>query len=176
MAWTPVNASTDIRKILGNLITFFEANQVAALAWASPTRNLTALNFYKNAEVRMKHDFPHFGVVKRRTVTDDGDGGLQIQYTLTFEIEISATHPEKPEPKKAALEQLQIDTDNYCYAVESMFLNITKAALMANVTGAGNIYKSITGTDPLEVAVSNTQSLFNVQMTAILEFRELPYA
>lgn len=170
--WAPVNASTDIRKILGNLVTFFEANQVAALAWASPSRTLPSLTFYKTAEVRMKTDFPHFGVVKRRTVTDDGDAGLQIQYTLTFEMEIAANHTEAT--RTNALNQLQLDTDNYTYAVESMYLNITKAALMANVTGAGNLYKSVTSSDPLEVAVSNTQSLMNVQMTAILEFREMP--
>lgn len=174
MPWSPVYQATDIRKILGNLITFFEANQVEALAWASPTRNLTALTFYKNAEVRMKHDFPHFGVVKRAVKTDDADSGLVITYSLTFEIEIEATHPEKPEPRKAALEQLQIDTDNYCYAVESMFLNITNAALFANINGVGHGYRTINGSDPLEVAISNVKTLFNVQMTAILEFTENP--
>lgn len=172
MAWLPTYQATDIRKILGNLITFFEANQVEALAWASSNRNLTRLTFYKTAECRMKTDFPHFGVVKRRTVTDDGDAGLQIQYTLTFEIEIAVDHTETT--RTAALNQLQLDTDNYTYAIESMYLNITKSALMANVTGAGNLYKSITSSDPLEVAVSNTKSLMNVQMTAILEFREMP--
>lgn len=120
----------------------------------------------------MKTDFPHFGVVKRRTVTDDGDAGLQIQYTLTFEMEIAANHTEAT--RTTALTQLQLDTDNYTYAIESMYLNITKAVLMANVTGVGNLYKSVTSSDPLEVAVSNNQSLMNVQMTAILEFRENP--
>lgn len=171
MPWSPVYQATDIRKILGNLITFFETNQVDALAWASPLTLLAPLTFYKTAEVRMKTDFPHFGVVKRRTVTDDGDDGLRINYELTFEIEVSTTHTEAT--RTAALVQLQLDTDNYTYAVESMYLNITKAVLMANVP-SGPIYKSITSSDPLEVAISNTQSLMNVQMTAILEFRENP--
>lgn len=172
MAWTPTNAATDIRKILGNLITFFEANQVAALAWASPARTLPPLTFYKTSQAHEGVDFPHFGVVKRRTVTDDGDAGLQIQYTLTFEIEVEAQHTEAT--MKAARVQLQLDVDNYIYAIESMYLNIPKATLMANVTGAGNIYKSITSSDPLEAAGGKVKTMNNVLMTAILEFREMP--
>lgn len=172
MAWLPTYQATDIRKILGNLITFFEANQVEALAWASPTRNLTALTFYKTAEADEKVDFPHFGVYRRRIVTDDGDAGLQIQYTLTFVLEIGATHTEKT--RTAARVQLQLDTDNYIYAVESMYLNIPKATLLANVTGAGNLYKSITSSEIVEGASGPDKSMTSVLMTAILEFREMP--
>lgn len=174
MPWVPVNASTDIRKILGNLITFFEANQVAALAWASPTVNLKPLTFYKTAEVRMKTDFPHFGVVKRRTTTDQDDSGLVIVYELTFEMEIAVNHTEAT--RTAALNQLQLDTDNYEFGIESMYLNIPPATLLANVSGVtGHFGMEITSNDPLEIAVSSTKSLMNTQMQGRILLRAEPY-
>lgn len=172
MAWIPVHASTDIRKILGNLITFFEANQVGALAWASPLRPLAPLKIYKTAEFDEKVDFPHLGVVKRRTTTEDLDEGLAIKYDLTFVIEILATHSEAT--RSAARVQLQLDTDNYIYAFESMFLNIPQATLFANVTGASNLYRTITSSEPIEGASGNDKSMNGVIINAVMQFQEDP--
>jgi hypothetical protein len=172
MPWTPAHSATDVRPIIGNLLTYFRANQVDALAWASPSpRTLTPLTFYDSAEVRMKTDFPHFGVVKRRSTTDEGEA-LGVRYDLTFEFEVQATHSVTT--RTAVMTQLRLDVDNYAYAIESMFLNIPKTTLFSGITGAGNVFKSITGLDPVEGSMSDTKSLINMQMTAVLEFRENP--
>lgn len=172
MPWTPTYAATDIRKILGNLITFFGNNQVDALAWASPLRVLPPLTLYQTAEPDEKVDFPHFGLLRRRTVTDDADDGLGIRYELTFFLEIETTHTEAQ--RTAARVQLQLDTDNYVYAIESMFLNIPKATLLANVTGATNLYRTITSSEPVEGASGSDKSMNSVVITAVLQFQENP--
>jgi hypothetical protein len=172
MPWTPSNPATDVRAIVSNLLTFFTTNQSDALLWAHGSA-LTAFTFYPTAEVRMKTDFPHLGVVKRRVTTEDTDAGLEIEYRLTFELEVAKEHTKAN--RTAKLLELQAETDNRCYAIESMFLNIPEATLFANVRGTGHGWRSITSSDPLEVAISETKSLFNVQMEAILRFRETPY-
>lgn len=173
MAWTPTQSATDTRAILGNLLTFFEANQVEALAWASPTRSLLPFKkFYRTAEVYMVADFPHFGITKRRIATDNADDGLRIEYSLTWEIEVSTVF--KLPVRTAAINQLQVDIDNYAYAVESMFMNIPNATLFANITGARHGYRSLTTSDPLERAIGDDKALFNLQQTAILQFTENP--
>lgn len=166
--------ATDVRAIVGNLFAFFEANQVDALALASPNEELTPLALYRTAEVRLKSDdFPHMGLVRRRVVTNDADDGLRIRYDLTLELEVMAEHAK--ETRTDALAALQEMTDNYVYAVETMILNMPPELLFNNIAGAGGLYKSVTGSDPLEVAVSDTRSLFNTQIAVVLEFRETPY-
>lgn len=174
MTWTPQFAATDVRAIVGNLLTFFETNQVAALAWASPSRPLTALTkFYRTAEVEITKDFPHFGIIDRGISTDDADSGLIIEYQLTFLIEgPPATHTLLTRP--AVLAQLQVDIDNYAYAIESMFLNIPHSTLFASINGVMPAYKSLKSSKPLERAIGETQSLFVSVMTAVLRFTELP--
>jgi hypothetical protein len=121
----------------------------------------------------MLTDFPHMGIVRRRVTTEEADDGLHIRYELTFETEIAATHTKQM--RTAALLQLQKDSDCYGYANESMLLNIPQATLFAGVAGTGHGRKTITGHDPLESAISDTQALFNTQMTLVLEFTESPY-
>ena len=174
MAWEPEKSAADVRPIVGNLIAFFTANIAAALTWASPSRPLTALTFYDSAEVRILNDFPHFGIVKRRTTQQQADDGLRITYTLTFEMEIAATHTEAT--RTATLTQLRKDADNYAYAVESMFNNIPPATLLANVNGVtGEFGRELTSTDPLEVAISNTKSLYNIQQEVTVAIIANPY-
>lgn len=175
MVWTPRHASADVRKILDNLLTFFETNQTEALAWArvDTSQNLEDFQtFYRTSQSRAEKDFPHFGVVRRRTDTDDADDGLRVEYRLTFEIEVDTSFTESD--KAAALKQLQIDTDCYVYAVESMFLNIPNATLFEGVGGVGHGYRSITSQDPLEAAAGSTKAMFQVQMNALLKFVENP--
>lgn len=172
MAWTPTHQATDTRAILGNLLTFFEANQVEALAWASSTPLQPFNKFYRTAEVQMMVDFPHFGITKRRVTTDNADAGLIVTYDLTWEIEVSTVF--KLPVRSTALSQLQVDIDNYAYAVESMFLNIPAATLFANITGARHGYRSLTTSDPIERAIGDDKALFNLQQSATLQFTENP--
>lgn len=173
MVWSPTQQVTDVRPIVRNLLTYFRANQADALNWANGGAGLADFTFYETAEMRMKTDFPHFGIVKRRTETDTGDV-LTIQYNLTFEFEVMKEHTTSN--RQAKLLELQTEIDNRGYALESMFLNIPDSTLFANVRGAGHGYRSISSSDPLEAAISDTKSLFNVQMAAILRFTETPYA
>lgn len=171
MTWSPTSAASDTRAIVGNFVGFFEDNQTDAFAWAR-TGGLPALTFYRTAQSRIETDFPHCGVVGRRIEVDDADDGLRITYTLTFELEVAAEFAK--ERKKEALAQLQADTDDYVYAIESMFLNIPNATLFAGVNGAGHGYRSITGHAPLEAAAGDTKAMFQTQMTAVLRFTENP--
>lgn len=175
MTWVPQHAATDIRKILDNLLTFFETNQTEVLAWARVDSSQSLEDFqafYRTSQSRAEKDFPHFGIVRRRTDTDDADDGLRVEYRLTFEIEVAAEFGESD--KEAALKQLQIDTDCYVYAVESMFLNIPNAVLFEGVNGVGHGYRSITSHDPLDAAAGSTKAMFQVQMSALLRFTENP--
>jgi hypothetical protein len=165
LTWVPTYAATDIRAIVENLLT--------ALAWASPSPTLTAFTkFYRNAQVWEEVDFPHFGIVKRLVATDDSDDGLRVEYQLIWEIEIKATYAEAN--KVTALNQIQKDLDNYAYAVESMFLNIPGATLFTNINGARHGYRSVTKSDPLERAITDTEAVFAVQQSAVMRFTEIP--
>jgi hypothetical protein len=172
LTWTPQHSATDVRAIAGNLITFFETNQSGAFEWARSGGGLPALTFYRTAQSRIETNFPHFGLVGRRVEIDDADDGLRITYTLTFELEIAAEFTK--EQKKAALVQLQADTDSYVYAIESMYLNIPNATLFTGIHGAGHGYRSITGHAPLEAAAGDAKAMFQTQMTAVLRFTENP--
>lgn len=173
MPWQPTYSATDVRPIVGNLKAFFEEHQVAALAWASPSRPLAPLTIYDSAEVRIKDDFPHMGLVKRRVATVDTDAGLAVTYDLTFEFEIKATHTA--DDRTAKLTELRGDADNYARAFESMILNCPDATLLEGVEGATRAYKAVTALDPLEVAVSETESLFNVQLSAAIVMTQVTY-
>lgn len=174
MTFVATYRATDVRAIVGNLFAFFEANQDEALALASPDAELEHLNIYRTAEVRLLTDFPHMGLVRRRVVTNDADDGLRIRYDLTLELEVMAEHTK--ETRTDALAALQETTDNYVYAVETMILNIPPELLLNNVAGAWHKATSVTGNDPLEVAVSDTRSLFNTQIQIAMEIGVNPYA
>lgn len=163
MTWSPTWKATDVRGVLSSLLTYISTHQVEALGWASPSRLLAPLTLYPTAEMLRQKTFPHFGIVRRRIETADTDAGLQIQYTLTAQLEVSATITTSAIAASAELLQLQTDVDNYTLALESMILNWT-------ATGAH--YKSVKGSDPLEVAISDTEALFNVQMQIVLMFLE----
>lgn len=173
MTWQRTYRATDIRTILANLLGYFTTNQTDILHVASPSKTLDNLTVYRTAEVRTKTDFPHMGCVKRRTQTDRGDDGLHITYSLTFEIEVATTHTK--EGRTAALEVLQVDSDNYAYGFELAVLNIPNATLFTGITGTYGAEIMVTSSDPLEVAISDTKSLFNTQVDVVLTFRELAY-
>lgn len=163
MPWTPSIAATDVRAIVSNLVAYLDANQADALAWASPGRELADLTIYDSAEVRIKADFPHMGLVRRRVTTDETDAGLVITCDLTWETEVSTTFANEA-ARTAAVTQLRKDVDNYGYAVESMLLNVPRATLLANVRDSSGLHVSVTSQDPLEVALSETEAMFNAQL------------
>jgi hypothetical protein len=173
MAWAPTEVATDVRAVVGNLFAYIAANQTAALTWSSPSTALADLTLYRTAEVRAKTDFPHLGIVRRRITTDDQNDGLHVRYELTFEMEIAAEFAK--DARTDALTQLQADSDNYSYAIESMLVNIPNATLFASVRGTKHGRKTVTTNDPLEVAVSETKALFNTQITWALECVQSPY-
>lgn len=173
MTWTRRYRATDVRKILGNLLDDFKANQAEILADMGATR-LPKLNVYRTAEVRMLADFPHLGCVKRRVQTEREEDSLRITYTLTFELEVATTHDKGNRPTK--LSQLQLDVDDYVYAFESEVLNIPNTTLFEGITGVFGVEIAVTSNDPLEAAVSDTKSVFNTQIDVQLTFRELAYS
>jgi hypothetical protein len=173
MAWTPEHKATDVRAILGNLLAYFASNQVAALAWASPSVLLTPLTFYPTSEVLIKTDFPHAGCVKRRVTVTLGESVNTITYDLTWQLETAVEHTKAT--RTAKLLELQRDTDNYGLALESMFLNIPHATVLTGIADTMIEALAVTSSDPLEVAVSETKSVFNVQMAVTLQMTQSVY-
>lgn len=175
MTWSPSYRASDVRALLGNLVTFFEANQVDALRWArpAPADALAPLTIYPTAESLILTDFPHMGVVRRRVSVDDSDELPKVALSLTWEIEVAAEHTKAG--RTAALLQLMQDVDDYTLAFESMALNIPRATLTQNVTGVRLNARAVNGSDPMEKAVSDTKSVFNVQLNMLFVFLETPY-
>jgi hypothetical protein len=163
MVWQPKWRATDVRAVLSNLIAFIDTNQVAAQLWARPDGTLEKLTLYPTAEVLMKKDFPHWGIVRRKIDTTDDDRGLIVKLTLTAHLEVAAK--EKVEIAEGVdssqLLQLQKDTDDQTLALESMILNWD---------GGGAHYRSVTSNDPFEKAIGNGKAVFNTEMTIVLEF------
>jgi hypothetical protein len=173
LTWNPSYRATDARALLGNLVTFFEANQVDALLWAHPAAALTPLTIYPTVEFAMLADFPHMGVVRRRVGVDDSDELPRVTLSLTWEMEVAAEHTK--DGRTAALLQLMQDVDDYTLAVESMALNIPRATLLQDVSGVRLGARAVTNSDPMEKAISDTRSVFNVQLNMVFVFLETPY-
>ena len=173
MPWSPSYRATDVRALLSNLITFFTANQADALAYFSPSRTLASLTIYPTVEYAITADFPHMGVVRRRVSVDDAGELPKVTLSLVWEIEVAAEHTK--DGRTAALLQLMQDADAYALAFESMALNVPQGTLLSGVTGVRLGQRAVTGSDPVEKAVSDTRSIFNVQLSMAFTFLETPY-
>jgi hypothetical protein len=167
MVWEPNIAGVDLRNIAPNFFTFFEGRKAELKTWAGIT-SPDDWTLYQTAEMRMKTDFPHTGLVRRRVGVDSKADGHHVRLEWTFETEVAATHGE--DGRSVALAELQYDTDSHALAVESVALNIPATVLYANVPNRRGDYRQVTTNDPLEVAVSKTQSMFNVQQTFVMQF------
>lgn len=167
MGWQPDIAGVDLRHVAPNFFGFFEERKGDVRAWAGLSSS-GAWTLYQTAESRLKTDFPHTGLVKRRVSVETKNDGHHVRLEWTFETEVAAAHDEDGRP--AALAQLQYDTDSHALAIESVLLNIPAAVLYANVPNRRGDYRQVTTNDPLEVAVSKTQSMFNVQQQAVFQF------
>jgi hypothetical protein len=167
MTWTPQLAAVDVRAIPGNLKTFFDAHVADLCEWARVETSST-WTFYQTAESRIKTDFPHTGMVRRTARVETQTDGHHVRVELTFETEVAADHAKGE--RTAALGLLQYESDSRALALESMFLNMPAAELYANVPRRRGDCRQVTTNDPLEAAVSETKSMFNVSQTLVLQF------
>jgi hypothetical protein len=167
LTWEPKLAAVDVRRIVPNLVDFCNDRKDEARAWAG-LETSDEWTLYQTAESRIKTDFPHTGIVRRRVTSDSKDDGYHVRLELTFETEVSAEHTK--EGRTEALAQLQYDSDSHSLALESMILNIPATTLYTDVPGRRGDYRQVTTNDPLEVAVSETRSMFNVQQLAVFQF------
>lgn len=126
MAWTPTYNTLNLRAIASNLMTYFDANQDAALKWANDG---TPLKKFGELAVRVQDiDKPLFPALQ---FSDDDDavdytGDLAVgAYAVTFEGLI-----QNAKPDKATLEARK-----YVKAIVSMIREIP-AATIATGTGA----------------------------------------
>jgi hypothetical protein len=162
LTWTPTWKATDVRGVLTSLLTFIDENQADALAWARGDATLESLTLYPTAEVLIKTDFPHFGIVRRRIDTTEDDRGLMVRYALTAHLEVAAKEKVTVTEGQSSPELLQLmkDADDYTLALESMILNWDTSAH----------FRSVTSSDPFEKTVGNGKAVFNVEMTIVLDF------
>lgn len=167
MAWLPSVAAVDVRSVAPNVKTFFDAHVEELRAWAGLNAG-TAWTFYPTAESRVKTDFPHTGIVRRRVAVDSKGDGHHVTLEFTFETEVATEHTK--EGRTATLALLQYESDSHALALESLLLNIPTEDLYADVPRRRGDFRRVTTGDPLEVAVGETKSVFNVQQQFVMQF------
>jgi hypothetical protein len=172
LTWQPKVPATDVRAIVPNFVSYLKANQADVFAWLSPSPLANFEECYQDAQVFVEKDFPHFGVVRERYTIDDADDGRKITCELTAIIEVYAKFAKSE--RADALSQLLAETKNRVYAVESVWMNIPRATLFADIGGTKHDeFRVMTGFDVIESA-SETEALFNAQMNLNLKFTENP--
>lgn len=125
MPWTPTYAVINARTIVGNLLTYFEANQADALLWAHGSALRPFEQFSDSIANRAIPVFPSIAF-RRDSMTTGGDGDLlETEYSLVFEVVIESQSPD------TAVSEAR----SYAKAIASMMVNCPDATLLAN-TGA----------------------------------------
>lgn len=127
MAWQPTQNVFDARFIGKNLIAWFVANQVAALAWANavtgdPVTVLPlVLDFFENRRVITR--FPALMINQSGFDTRVSSGDVDI-IQITLEYELNIMH--------GSANWLATNSPRYSMAFESMARNVPKTSLNLN--------------------------------------------
>lgn len=165
MAWTPANTVINARAVAENLLTYIEANQVEALAWAHGAAGLKPLARFENTAADPNNPvYPAIQFVSDNEAMDYGGEYPRGAYSLTFEVlVVNAT------PGTALL-----NARSYDRAVKSMVRNCPNATWAAN-TGArshGSWLETVeSGFDPIQKHETQMMFLqqFQIRATYFLE-------
>lgn len=127
MAWNPQKRQIDTRVLVENLLTFVEAQQVEALAWAANNAAPALAPFariFPSAAGRVREIYPNLMVIRRERANAYGAGDLlECVVRVTLEGQITGSDPDD------LVEKAEI----YSSAVESLVTNIPKNELLLNL-------------------------------------------
>lgn len=128
MAWTPAYGVINARAMVGNLLTYFQTNQAAALTWAHGSALKSFQQFADTVANRATPACPSIAF-KRDSTKWDADGDIvQVEYSVVFEVVV-----ENPSPSTAVTQGR-----SYAKAIMSMILNCPTATLLTG-TGANTV-------------------------------------
>jgi hypothetical protein len=160
MPWTPTFSVINARAIAANLLTYFETNQVDALAWANGGAGLLPFQRIENSVGNL--DSPVYPAIM---FSDDNDATDYAEtlpdgaYSLTFEMMVT-----NPDPNVAVVEARK-----YVKAVTSMIRNCPQATYTANTdtqAQAASLQTIEIGFDPIKSNEMHNDFLQQFQIRA----------
>ena len=169
MAWTPANKTIDAQVIADNLLAYFAANQVEALAWASGSTLKPFKNFSATVANRSVPVYPAIAFSDDNDAVDYAADNLQAAYSVTFEVMIQNADPS------TAIQQARL----YLKAIVSMIRNIPHATLSANsgaVDNATTLQTIETGFEPIKSNETQTDFLQMFQVRATFALMASAYS
>lgn len=160
MAWTPTHGIINARAIASNLLTYFETNQVDALAWANGGSGLIPFQRIENSIGNMNEPFyPAIMFSQDNDAADYTEELVDAGYSVTFEVMIT-----NPDPN-TAVSQARV----YEAAIKSMIRNCPQSTYTAN-TGAlasGAVLRTLeAGFDPIKSNENRNDFLQQFQVRA----------
>lgn len=152
MPFTATKPILDLPPMADNLMAYFEANQVAALALVGGTLLKPLQQFSDSVANRTTTVYPAIAFRDDNDAVDYSQEVLSGGYSVTFELMIENQDPDE------AVRQSRI----YLKAVKLMIRNIPDATLISNTGAAANktFLDSIeAGTDPIRANEDQTDFL-----------------
>ena len=163
MAWEPKQSILISRAIATNLLTYFAANQVEALAWANANAVPVLKPIAKISESvanRANPVFPAIAFSDDNDAVAYGDDILKAGYSVTFELMVQNKNAD------AATTQARI----YLAAFVSMIVNCPRDSLELNtgaVSGSAVLQTIETGFDPIQTNEMQNDFMQQFQIRAI---------
>ncbi len=123
MTWQPKHNPLDTTHLEANIVAFIRANQAAALVWANGSA-MKPFNFA--ADKIANKELPNFPSlsIKRKSISDEVDDITDGDFTIDFEAIIV----------NGNIADTIKNAESYAKALQSMLLEITPEALLADKT------------------------------------------